>query len=88
MNSSINTITYNNATLNTQDIKSATTPAAADQQELLTVNQLREMLNITWLTLHRRRKAGKGLRYIRAGAHSIRYRRADVEAWLAEHTSW
>ena len=59
-----------------------------DWPELVTARQLGEFLGVSWLTLHRWRKASKGPRYLHAGDHSIRYRRADVEAWLAEISSW
>ena len=86
MNSSSNIIP--NRMINTSSIRSGTAPPPAEQPEMLTVNQLSRLLGVTWLTLLRWRNTGKGPRFIRIATRAIRYRRTDVETWLADHTSW
>ena len=51
-------------------------------QPLLTQRQCAEMLVLSERTLERLRQSGLGPRYLRI-RHSVRYRPADVEAWLA-----
>lgn len=50
--------------------------------QLLTVNELAEYLGITTQKLATMRMNGTGPRFFRAGAASIRYRWADITAWI------
>lgn len=52
-------------------------------ERLLTINDLSQMLGVPVDTLYGWRHRGQGPRGYRVGRH-VRYRRADVEAWLAE----
>jgi predicted DNA-binding transcriptional regulator AlpA len=54
-------------------------------QSLLTQKQCAEMLVLSERTLERLRQSGLGPRFLRI-RHSVRYRPADVEAWLASRT--
>jgi predicted DNA-binding transcriptional regulator AlpA len=51
-------------------------------QTLLTQKQCAEMLVLSERTLERLRVTGAGPKFLRI-RHSVRYRPADVEAWLA-----
>jgi predicted DNA-binding transcriptional regulator AlpA len=51
-------------------------------QSLLTQRQCAEMLALSERTLERLRVSGAGPKFLRI-RHSVRYRPADVEAWLA-----
>jgi predicted DNA-binding transcriptional regulator AlpA len=51
-------------------------------QSLLTQRQCAEMLALSERTLERLRVTGTGPKFLRI-RHSVRYRPADVEAWLA-----
>ena len=51
-------------------------------QPLLTQRQCAEMLVLSERTLERLRQSGLGPKFLRI-RHSVRYRAADVEAWLA-----
>lgn len=53
--------------------------------DLLTGKQLAEKLGTTANTLAYWRYMGRGPRFIKTG-RSVRYRAADVEAWLDEQT--
>lgn len=53
-------------------------------EQLLTIGQLAAFLNITTQTLYDWRSEGKGPVAIKVGA-LVRYRLADVEAWLEAH---
>lgn len=50
--------------------------------ELLTIEELAQMLSVTQLTVDRWRRQGSGPAFIQVG-RGIRYRVADVEAWLS-----
>jgi excisionase family DNA binding protein len=50
-------------------------------KELLTVQQLAELLKVPVATVYRWRHIGMGPRGIRVGRH-VRYRQSDVEAFL------
>ena len=54
----------------------------ADQPECLTNDQTAAWLNIAPGVLHNWRRQGRGPAFIKVGRF-IRYRRADVDAWLA-----
>jgi excisionase family DNA binding protein len=56
-------------------------PASRDPFELLSPNQLADLLAIPVATVYRWRSAGSGPRGHRIGKH-VRFRRSDVEAWL------
>jgi predicted DNA-binding transcriptional regulator AlpA len=53
-------------------------------QKLLTTQQLAEFLNLSPVTLKIWRSHGKGPRWQRVGAKSVRYALEDVEAWMAQ----
>jgi excisionase family DNA binding protein len=50
---------------------------------LLTVEELAELLQVPRATVYQWRSTGRGPRGVRVGRH-VRYRRAEVERWLAE----
>ena len=52
-------------------------------QPLLTQRQASEMLALSERTIERLRVSGLGPKFIRCGGRSIRYRQADLEAWIA-----
>ncbi len=53
-----------------------------DNDELLTPEQVAVYLQVSLATLARWRRQAPSLPFVRAG-FQIRYRRADVEAWIA-----
>lgn len=59
--------------------------SAAEPEPLLTVDQVARWLGKPKATLYAWRSRGLGPRGIRVG-NALRYRRADVERWLDEHT--
>lgn len=52
-------------------------------QKLLTTKELAESLGIACSTLIQYRKDGTGPIYIKLG-HLVRYKKEDVDAWLAK----
>ena len=55
--------------------------------ELLTAQQVAELLNVKYQTLAYWRSSGRhDLPFVKVGA-SIRYRKADIEKWLADRTA-
>jgi predicted DNA-binding transcriptional regulator AlpA len=52
-------------------------------ERLLDQHAVSEILSLSERTLERLRVSGDGPRFVRLG-HSIRYRPADVEAWVAD----
>jgi excisionase family DNA binding protein len=50
-------------------------------ETLMTTEQLAEFLQVPLATLYQWRHKGTGPKGIKVGKH-VRYRRADVEAWL------
>ncbi len=55
-----------------------------NREELLTVRQLAELLQVPVSTIYRWRHLGEGPRGIRVSGRHVRYRRSDVEAFLKE----
>jgi predicted DNA-binding transcriptional regulator AlpA len=57
-----------------------------DDDDLLSTRQLAAWLDISesWLEIARHR--GQGPKFLKYGPKSIRYRRADVVAWLKDRT--
>ena len=51
-------------------------------QSLLTQHECAELLRLSERTLERLRVTGRGPKFLRI-RHSVRYRPADVEAWLS-----
>jgi excisionase family DNA binding protein len=51
---------------------------------LLTIPEVAELLQVSTLTLAAWRSRGEGPRYVKLGAKMVRYRRADLDAWVAE----
>lgn len=56
-------------------------------EELLTPEKLAEELGIQVSTLRRWRGEGIGPKPTRLTYHLVRYRRADVNAWIAERSN-
>jgi excisionase family DNA binding protein len=58
------------------------------QQEILKVNDVAELLQLTtWQVLNLCKvDAHTPLPHIRVNGRSLRFRRADVDAWLTKHT--
>jgi len=54
--------------------------------DLLNEQEVCAWLRITVATTRKWRLIGQGPRFQRLGGHLVRYRRADVQAWLDEHT--
>lgn len=52
------------------------------EQEYLTTEQAAQLAGLSRAAFDRRRARGTGPRYVKIGDRCIRYRRADVEAWL------
>lgn len=52
---------------------------------ILTTPELAQEFNVAEITLRKWRLGGTGPRFIRIGAN-IRYRRSDIDAWLAFRT--
>ena len=64
------------------------TPAATgdtEMQPLLTQNEAAELLKLSVRTVERLRVTGTGPKFLKI-RNSVRYRPADVEAWLASRT--
>jgi hypothetical protein len=62
------------------------TPDEHRGDEYLDEDSLSEEFKIPPRTAQRWRSTGEGPKWIRLGRRRILYRRADVEAWLAERT--
>ncbi len=58
-------------------------PSVTDQ--LLTTAQVADFLQVPVSTIHQWRYRGEGPRAARVGRH-LRFRRADVDAWLDQQT--
>lgn len=54
-------------------------------ERMLTAPEVADWLGTTTGRLSNLRSAGLGPAYVKTG-HSVRYRRSDVETWLAENT--
>lgn len=54
------------------------------KDDLLTTEELAEILHTSWRTLARWRSERIGPPYVRAG-HRILYRRSDVDEWLEKN---
>ncbi|TKG67018.1 helix-turn-helix transcriptional regulator [Prauserella endophytica] len=54
-------------------------------ERLLTVTDLAELLSVSKDTVYWLNKRGKGPKRVRVG-REVRYRPADVEAWLKKNT--
>jgi excisionase family DNA binding protein len=54
-------------------------------RDILNRRQLADYLGVTPQALSQMAHRGSGPKYLRIG-RSVRYRRADVEAWLSAHT--
>lgn len=55
------------------------------QSEWLSIEQLASELGVPLATVHAWNYKGTAPRRVRVGKH-VRYRREDVDRWLAEHT--
>jgi predicted DNA-binding transcriptional regulator AlpA len=56
-----------------------------EMQPLLTQDECAELMKLSVRTVERLRITGAGPKFLRI-RHSVRYRPADVEAWLASRT--
>lgn len=56
-------------------------------EALLTIRETAAYMQVTADWLNMLRKRGTGPQYIRKSRRFIRYRRADIEAWLLLHTT-
>ena len=56
-----------------------------DPLELLTTKQAARRSGLSEWTLLKMRKEHRGLPYLKIGGHTVRYRTADVDAYLREH---
>jgi predicted DNA-binding transcriptional regulator AlpA len=54
----------------------------AEVEQLLTTVQVADWLQVKVETLHQWRWQGKGPRAVRSGPKFVRYRAADVNAWI------
>lgn len=54
------------------------------ENHLLTTEQAAEILNLQPGTLSRWRYLGKGPPWIRVSGRTVRYRRSELELWIAE----
>lgn len=61
-------------------------PASADAGPLLTTEQAAVLLGFHPSYLAKARLTGTGPRFLKIGARSVRYRRSDIDAWLADKT--
>lgn len=59
-------------------------PVPTDPEALLNEREASEFLGLTQLTLYNWRNQAKGPAYLRLGTKSVRYRRRDLLAWLAQ----
>lgn len=59
-------------------------PAAPVKDELVTSEELAEELRIPHGTIRSWRSRGKGPRWFSAGGKHVRYRRSEINRWLAE----
>jgi excisionase family DNA binding protein len=53
-------------------------------EELITEEQVAELLTVSVSTVRRLRVSGKGPRYIRISERVVRYRRKDVLEWMEQ----
>lgn len=58
----------------------------AEERPLLTPGEVADWLRTSAGVLANWRSMGRGPRYIKLGPKAVRYRPADVEAWLTEQT--
>jgi len=54
---------------------------------LLTEQDVSRWLRVSLAVLQRLRSSGTGPRFVQLSQRRIGYRRADIEAWLAAHTT-
>jgi predicted DNA-binding transcriptional regulator AlpA len=58
-------------------------PAGADAGPLLTTEQAAALIGFHPSYLAKARLSGTGPRFLKIGPRSVRYRRSDIDAWLA-----
>ena len=56
--------------------------ARSEQAQLLTTSQVEEIVGFSRATIHRKVSAGEMPAGIRFGHSSVRWRRAEIEAWI------
>ncbi len=62
-------------------------PERAQRRQLLTSEELAELLNISRHAVYQMRHRSEGPRFIRLDTRSVRYRPEDVDAWLEERAA-
>jgi predicted DNA-binding transcriptional regulator AlpA len=60
--------------------------AMAEDDELMTEEQVAKLLTVSVSTVKRLRVSGEGPRYIRISPRVVRYRRQDVLDWMQRQT--
>lgn len=60
------------------------TTSSSLTETLLTSAQAAEVLNLTPRFLEMRRFRGGGPRFVRVSSRCVRYRRSDLDAWVAD----
>jgi predicted DNA-binding transcriptional regulator AlpA len=56
----------------------------ADDEDLMTEEQVANLLTVSVSTVKRLRVSGEGPRYIRVSTRVVRYRRQDVLDWMRQ----
>jgi excisionase family DNA binding protein len=59
----------------------------AQRRQLLTTDDLAELLNLSRHAVYQMRHRNEGPRFIRLDTRSVRYRPEDVDAWLEERAA-
>ena len=71
------------ATSRSHAAQGSDTHATADRRVLLRLKDLSDLLGLSRSSIYSRLHEGTFPRPIRAGARAVRWRKADIEAWLA-----
>jgi excisionase family DNA binding protein len=67
--------------------KQRQSPERAQHRQLLTTEDLAELLKVSRHAVYQMRHRSEGPRWIRLDSRSVRYRPEDVEAWLEERAA-
>ena len=59
-------------------------PTTRTEPEILRTNDVLARLNVSRSSLHRRRQNGTFPKPFQLGKHAVGWRRADIDAWLAD----
>ena len=63
-------------------------PTTRTEPEILRTNDVLARLNVSRSSLHRRRQNGTFPKPFQLGKHAVGWRRADIDAWLADRPVW